>query len=74
MSLKPVFKPACPKCDFELRYHFRDPEMHPDKWVLTQESRDHLATGHLANVISLDTRRTSRPRYKKNIRKPRRAA
>lgn len=74
MSLKPVFKPACPKCDFTLRYHVRDPEVHPDKWVLTQESRDHLATGHLAEVVSLDNRRVIRPRFKKNIRKPRRAA
>jgi hypothetical protein len=48
--------------------------MHPDKWVLTQESRDHLATGHLAVVVSLDVRRANRPRFKKNIRKPRRAA
>lgn len=73
MGLKPVFKPACPECNFELRYHFRDPEMHPDKWVLTAASREHLATAHIANVVSINKRRPH-PRFKKNIRAPKRIA
>ncbi|QFP95484.1 hypothetical protein SEA_MAKAI_71 [Arthrobacter phage Makai] len=46
-GLKPVFKPACPKCPFELKYHVRDPEVHPDGWVLTEASRKHLAEAHI---------------------------
>lgn len=48
MGLKPVFKPACPMCDFKLKYYAWDPQVHPDKWVLTAESREHLATAHIA--------------------------
>ncbi|QGZ17274.1 hypothetical protein SEA_GIANTSBANE_70 [Arthrobacter phage Giantsbane] len=54
-GLKPTFKPACPKCDFELRYHVRDPDVHPDNWVLTQESRDHLKEAHVIVVPKVRT-------------------
>ncbi|ASR83384.1 hypothetical protein SEA_CATERPILLAR_66 [Arthrobacter phage Caterpillar] len=46
-GLKPTFKPACPKCDFTLKYHVRDPDVHPDNWVLTAESREHLKEAHI---------------------------
>ncbi len=48
MGLKPVFKPACPRCDFTLKYYVCDPQVHPDNWVLTAESREHLNTAHIA--------------------------
>lgn len=47
-GLKPTFTPACPKCDFVLKYYARDPQVHPDKWVLSEESRKHLKEAHIA--------------------------
>jgi hypothetical protein len=68
MGLKPVFEPACPKCDFKLGYFVRDRQAHPDTWVLNTISREHLEVGHLNdNVISINRRR-SQPRFRKNIR------
>jgi len=49
-GLKPIIKLICPvhPCDFQFRYHVRDQRMHPDMWVMTKESREHLETGHIA--------------------------
>ncbi|QFG13700.1 hypothetical protein PBI_SHEPARD_72 [Arthrobacter phage Shepard] len=49
-GLKPTFKPACPKCDFTLGYYVRDPDVHPDKWVLNEASRQHLKEAHVIVV------------------------
>lgn len=74
MGLKPTFKPACPKCDFKLKYYVWDPQTHPDTWVLNAESREHLAIGHINdNVVQIAPRR-SQPRFRKNIRPVRKAA
>lgn len=44
-----VSKHVCPVpgCTYDFKYHYRDRRTHPDTWVMTKESRDHLATGHL---------------------------
>ena len=51
MGLKPAFqiKPMCPfpGCDYELRYNFRDPQLHPDNWAITAESYQHLNEAHI---------------------------
>lgn len=47
-GLKPTnIKPACPKCDFVLKYYARDPQIHPDKWVMSAESIKHLQEAHI---------------------------
>jgi hypothetical protein len=48
VGLKPIVKLVCPiaDCAFKFKYHVRDSRMHPDLWVMTKESREHLATGH----------------------------
>lgn len=48
LGLKPIIKLVCPEfpCDFKFRYHVRDARMHPDMWVMTAESREHLVSGH----------------------------
>jgi hypothetical protein len=74
MGLKPVFEPRCPKCDFKLGYYCRDRKAHPDTWVLTSESREHLATGHLNDNVVPITQRRSHPRFRKNIRPVRKIA
>ena len=46
-GLKPTTaKPACPKCDFTLKYYVWDPQVHSDNWVLSEESRKHLQEAH----------------------------
>jgi hypothetical protein len=47
-GLKPTnIKPACPKCNFTLKYYVWDPDVHSDKWVLSIESRQHLKEAHI---------------------------
>jgi hypothetical protein len=50
IGLKPivVMSHACPvpDCKYEFRYHYRDRRTHPDTWVMTASSLEHLATGH----------------------------
>lgn len=62
MGLKPIIKLVCPvpECDFKFRYHVRDARMHPDMWVMTAESRAHLASPHpvvvVDNVVPINER------------------
>lgn len=44
----------CPVCFIPMKYYCRDSQMHHSMWVLTEESRKHLAEAHIQPEVTND--------------------